>query len=719
MTKPRESQRYPRHAIYLIIGVFSILCAIYNVSFPPFEGGDEVAHFLTASSYASRGALPDLNNAPAHEAAQPPLYYGLVALAIAPIDRSDFARAYARNPDNGNGFHIATRPTPETSRVPPTGSVLALRIARYISGLFGAIVVALTASTAWILFRRPDITLFAPALIAFNPRFIHMSSTMTNDIAVAAGAAAAIWLAVRVSKGYRPPNWPILVALGAACGAAALSKYSGLATLAPAGVALIWRALGIRHNARSPSRSLLGMCMLTAVGFFAVTAWFFLHNIVNYGDALAWEQVRALNSFSQRLTPSPIGEILAQWPTMLATSWGSFGYGARMPFSLEQALVTFSYVAAVGVMVALVRRQATKRVGLLVVLALAVAIAWASWTRSYGGTDNARLMAPAAIGVAIVCAMGALAWFPDRTRGNAAVLATLLLSGISFAMPWTTLIPAYSLPVALSTVEVARLPVVGRVLYAQGIELMKAELEQSRISSGNPLRVRLLWRATRPMDRAYVRVVEAIDQDGRSLGREDRPPLGAKLSTRFWEVGAVYEETVVIPVETGPMDNPSMAGVFVGWHEHNPPYELVRVAGSEAVSAQVGAFRLKTSAAPGPASAASIAVFGSVAQLEVADVTTDDARLVFRATGEPNTNLTIFIHGYDASGALIAQEDFPVNPSAPLWLAGDRMTLSQRVKGLGGAARVGIGVYDPATNDRLPAFGAGGARFANDIAFLR
>ncbi len=713
------SDRYPRALICLIIGVFTTVCSIYNVYFPPFEGGDEVAHFLMADWYATHAALPDLRKPPSHEAMQPPLYHILTALAIAPIDRSDFGRAYERNPDNGLGFYIATRPTPETTRVPPDGSVLALRIARYVTGLFGAITIALTASTAWLLFRRRDLTVLAAGLIAFNPKVLHMSSTMTNDMAVAAWAGLAIWFAVRVSRGRLAPTWPILAALGAACGAATLTKLSGLATLAPAGIALIWRAIESRTTMKSSLAGLLRMCAWTAAGFLAVTGWYFAHNIVTYGDPLAWEQVQGIAVFASRESPLTIFEILAQWPTLLATAWGSFGYGARLPYDIEKVLVVFTYASVLGILVALARRMTPKRIALLAISIVAVFIAYVSWTRSYAGTETSRLMSPAALPAAIVCSMGALAWFPARARKPASALATLLVFALGASTPWTTLIPAYRVPVALDPALVAQLPTAGRVLYAQGIELMKAELEQSRISPGNPLRVRLLWRATRPMDRAFIRVIEAIDLDGRTRGREDQPPLGARLSTRFWEVGAVYEETVDVGVETGPADMPSIARVFVGWHEHIPPYELVRVAGSDAVSAPVGAFRIRTSAAMERAPAPPIAVFGTLMQLEDADVTTDDARLFFRATGEPNINLTIFMHGYDASGSLIAQEDFPVNPSAPLWLAGDRMTFSQRVKGLGGAARIGIGVYDPATNDRLPAFGAGGARFANDIAFLR
>lgn len=61
----------------------------------------------------------------------------------------------------------------------------------------------------------------------------------------------------------------------------------------------------------------------------------------------------------------------------------------------------------------------------------------------------------------------------------------------------------------------------------------------------------------------------------------------------------------------------------------------------------------------------------------------------------------------------------PVKPAAPVWLAGDEIVITQRINGLSGAARVGMGLYDPASGARLIATTSGGGRVVNDVVLLR
>ena len=82
----------------LLIVVFIALCLVNNITLPLFEAPDESSHFIYANTIATEKRLPDLNaTLPSHEVVQPPLYYALVALAIAPFDRS--------NLDGSRTFH--------------------------------------------------------------------------------------------------------------------------------------------------------------------------------------------------------------------------------------------------------------------------------------------------------------------------------------------------------------------------------------------------------------------------------------------------------------------------------------------------------------------------------------------------------------------------------------------------------------------------------------
>lgn len=720
MNARAPADRFPRGLIYLILFAFSALCAVYNIAFPAFEGVDEYSHFLTAGWYADHATLPDLNNAPSHEAYQPPLFHALAGAAMNTLDRSDFARIYEENPDLGSGFNMAARPMAATrSMGAPGGSVLALRIAREVSMLFGALVVALTGSTAWLLFRRADVTLLAAALLAFNPKFIHMSAVLSNDIAVAFGGALAVWFAVRIVVSRRAPQPGILLALGGACGIAMLAKLNGLSILMPAGIALIMRSSARWHGWRVAARLLLKMCIWTAAGFAAAAGWYLAVNTITYGHPLAWGQLERLATFGIRSVPLTIPEIVTGLSSVLPTVWGSIGFGVGFPGLIDKILTVFVWLVVIGLALALARRQAHPAVALLAIASIGAMIAFGIWMRSYAVTESARLLAPAASSSAILAALGALAWLPDRFGRPVATAASAMALILSSVTPWGVIIPAYAIPQPLDAAGESALPSAGRVAFDNGIELVQARVIRNRVDPGEALQLTLLWRATRPIDDGYVRLIEAIDTRGVRLLRIDGQPLGARLSTRYWAVGAVYEETVVVPLTAETALEPALATVYVGWHRPRAPYLSVVVTGSSAVSAAVGEIRLRTGAPARGAAVSPLAVFAPWVQLERAELSGDEARLVLRATGEPDRNITLFLHGYDASGRLIAQSDAPVSPAAPVWLAGDEIVITQRVKGLSGAARVGMGLYDPVTGERLMAMTSSGGRAVNDVVLLR
>lgn len=720
MNAQRRADKFPRALACGILFVFSALCAVYNIAFPAFEGVDEYSHFLTAGWYADHGRLPDLYHPPGHEALQPPLFHALAGAAMNTLDRSDFPQVYEENPDLGSGFNMAARPTAATRNMgAPGGSVLALRIAREVSMLFGALVVALTGSTAWLLFRRADVTLLAMALIAFNPKFIHMSAVLSNDVAVAFGGALAVWFAVRIVVSRRAPQPGILLALGGACGIAMLTKLNGLSALMPAGIALIMRS-GLRwHGWRVATRLLLKMCAWTAAGFAAAAGWYLAFNTITYGHPLAWGQLERLGMFATRSLPLTTAEMVAGLPSVLPTVWGSFGFGVGFPGPIDQILTVIFCLVVVGMAIALARRQARPGVALLGFASIGAMLAFGVWTRSYAFTESARLLAPAASSSAILAALGALAWLPDRFGRPVSAAASAIALILSSVTPWVVIIPAYAIPQPLDAARESALPSAGRVAFDNGIELAQARAIRNRIDPGEALQLTLLWRATRPIDDGYVRLIEAIDPRGVRLLRMDGQPLGARLSTRYWAVGAVYEETVVVPLTAETALEPALATVYVGWHRPRAPYTSVNVAGSTAVSAAVGEIRLRTGAPARGAAVSPLAVFAPWVQLERAELSGDEARLVLRATGEPDRNITLFLHGYDASGRLIAQSDAPVSPAALVWLAGDEIVITQRVNGLSGAARVGMGLYDPVTGERLMAMTSSGGRVVNDIVLLR
>src|SRR5450759_4690852 len=105
-----------------------------------------MSHYRLVEYYARHWALPDLAYAPSHEAHQPPLYYTLGALLIAPIDRSDFDRVFQLNP--GENINVRQNLAATDMSLFPHGTTLAVRVLRLFSTLLGAATVLLTYAMA-------------------------------------------------------------------------------------------------------------------------------------------------------------------------------------------------------------------------------------------------------------------------------------------------------------------------------------------------------------------------------------------------------------------------------------------------------------------------------------------------------------------------------------------------------------------------------------------
>jgi hypothetical protein len=86
-------------------------------------------------------------------------------------------------------------------------------------------------------------------------------------------------------------------------------------------------------------------------------------------------------------------------------------------------------------------------------------------------------------------------------------------------------------------------------------------------------------------------------------------------------------------------------------------------------------------------------------------------------------DVTVFTHLYSPDGVLLDQADgYPIGGLAPFWLwpAGqsltDRRLLTFPADTPGGTYRVGIGLYDAATGERLPVYDQEGVRLVDDVA---
>jgi hypothetical protein len=117
---------------------------------------------------------------------------------------------------------------------------------------------------------------------------------------------------------------------------------------------------------------------------------------------------------------------------------------------------------------------------------------------------------------------------------------------------------------------------------------------------------------------------------------------------------------------------------------------------------------------PPPATAPSdrgLAQFGPAIELESATLSAPTASgqatrvaLIWRATAQPDRDLTVFVHAVDATGKVVAQDDRqPVDRTYPtsIWDAGERVLDRHEIALPAGRYRLRAGLYDATSLQRV------------------
>jgi 4-amino-4-deoxy-L-arabinose transferase-like glycosyltransferase len=444
------SQLHHRLAVLLSVA-FVTLGVWQSLVFPIFEGGDEASHFRFAAYLADNRALPDLRDtAPSHQAAQPPLYHLWLALWIGPFDRSDLAlhtqpnpRYLAQDPDaTGPGLIRTLYLHPASQAWPFRGAVLAAQVGRWASLLLGLallwairglavqIVRALQADARLTWLQADTAGVLVMALAALNPKIVHLSSVMANDVLVALCSTVCIWMLLRHP---RPVSVAPALLIGVCAGLAMLSKLSGLALL-PA--LLLW-ALRLPQPVRLQQGALAG-----AVAALIAGPWFG-RNLWLYGDPLGASTVASLNSWAARTEPLSLTSAPVELYRLLLSYVDWFGFHFLFPPEILALLSVPLLVAIAAALVyGLTRPRLDRRAQVLLVLAwvATVLVLYAAWWVRYFGTANFRLLLPLLAPVNLTLVLGwlgigrVLPVYRPVVRGLG-IAVLLLLAAVAVATP--------------------------------------------------------------------------------------------------------------------------------------------------------------------------------------------------------------------------------------------------------------------------------------------
>ena len=738
-----------RHWVLLpILAIFIFLATTDNLVTPPFEGTDEHRHYAYVRHLAQGRGFPprdvpitdNVSYGAFQEAGQPPLYYAIAALVTVGIPGADRVEAALR-PNAHFGFpapvsridnrnlwlRSAGRRSPLAAMDP--GFLLAIHSARVVSLWFGVVAVLGTYGLGLVCFDGDrELASWSAAWVAFNPKFVFISSVISSDSASAALGTLALWkMAVWMARG---PSMRVAVIWGVTLGFCALTRNS-LVGILPICAVGFWMGLRGERTRRVIWHAAFvgGLAML-------IGGWWYVRGVVIFGDPLGLSL--HLRTPWARQRPDAF---INQLPGVLAAErsyWAGFGWvnSIQPPEWVLQAVLGWEHIGLLGLCLHVWRSRhhtspdAPGWRWRLVVLLLAwlfvllVALLW--WMRTMG-SGMGRLMFPAVAPLAILLVMGWQGWLPSRGRRFGLGAMTVVLLGFAVAASFVVIPPAYARPPQLSAAELAALEERPPIIFESAARLLAAEPNPATVYPGEWTWVRLCWESVAPLDRDYEVFLHFLGLENRLAAvRHTHTGLG-RFPTSAWQPGDVFCDVVQLRVEDW-APAPAVYEVEVGLCDQDTGDRLEARDQHGDVVAPVFVNRVKVWAREPLVTAPphrtdyllgdQIELVGySVEPVRVRGGEAFTLSLYWRADRRPKADFTVFVQLFNEAGQLVAQADGPPQGSVyptSWWEPGDEVIDVRQVDlppaaGEGGHHLV-VGLYRWPTMERLPVIAGDGTR---------
>lgn len=224
------------------------------------------------------------------------------------------------------------------------------------------------------------------------------------------------------------------------------------------------------------------------------------------------------------------------------------------------------------------------------------------------------------------------------------------------------------------------------------------------------------WDVLKDADWLQLRLfVRLVDQAGRPWSTV---PDVLLTEVRGWQPG----ETVLLWPELHPRSDTPTGGYWIElglYLPGQPPLAVTENGREIGRSIRVGPVRV-AGAAPPRSSEPPRAVFGA-SEIALAAVALEGnhVALTWQASGKPSGSYTVFVHGVDSGGNVVAQHDgIPASASYPthLWERGDEVRDEHVLAGtLDQVVELRVGLYTAATGQRLPAATADGQHLGDSL----
>ena len=733
--RPARERRWDLVLMALIVIVFLVLGAVYSVTVPLWETPDEIHHLFFVKHLADGKGLPvqseETRGLWEQEGSQPPLYYVLGAVLTFWIDTSDAESLLWKNPlgNKGTPASLGNKNVfihTEREAWPWHGTALAMHLLRGLSLLMGAG----TVITVYALARQalPDehwLAVAAMATCAFIPQFLFISTAVNNDNAATLLCTLALWQLIHLLRPtFQPSSLPTfqpsslstpqLATLGITLGLATLSKLSGLALLALAGVVLAWIAWR--------RRSLTWFIRAAAIVFglaAAIAGWWYIRNWRLYGD---FTGLRAMfEVVGQRRAPSNLRYRWGEFRGLRWSFWALFGwFSILLPTPVYYVLDGVTLLSLTGLIIWLARDRERRKHQILTplaVLSLWLLITFVSlvrWTSLTPGAQG-RLLFPAIGAVVILLVRGLSGLAPQPWRR---VIVVTWSTALLFLAVWCLLgviRPAYARPAVISEADIpGHLPRLNQDCWDGKIRLLACELDRPVVHPGETINITLYWQALKPMDEDALLFVHLLGREMELVGSLDSYPGWGTYPTSLWRPGEIVRDRYQMTIKPDARV-PTLCRVDVGLAI---PERTISISGSDGGLPLTfeGQFKLVPREWPATEGQRTVSHLGdriSLIGYAVAEETLspDDnlhLTLYWRAESPLEKDYTVFVHLLDATGQRVSGWDNPPlkgDYPTSAWDTGEVIADPYRVPvpadALPGEYTIAVGMYDAKTGERL------------------
>jgi 4-amino-4-deoxy-L-arabinose transferase-like glycosyltransferase len=728
--------RLERAAAAAITAAAFLLFALYSVATPLFEASDELWHYPMVWHFATGGGLPIQragqrdDEAPwRQEGSQPPLYYWIAAALSAPFDASNWREIRRLNPHadmgvpapDGNANVVLHTPA---EAWPWQGAALAVRMARLASILMSTATVFFAYLFARELFpSRADnqadgalalLRLAVPALVACTPMFAFISGSVNNDNAAVLFSTIGLWWALRLLRTGALTARNAAIA-GLFAGLGALSKSSALGLIGLFGLAAL---LTFKRDLRCFVTRLVGFAVVMLAVTLAISGWWFVRNLVLYGDLLGWNAF--LDVVGRRDQPASLAQLWSEREGFVWAYWGVFGaMNVIMSPWIYDGLNALAALAGLGLLWragrALLRGEAIspdalRRALLCAFWVILIFVALLRWT-SLTPASQGRLMFPC---IAAITAALAYGWW--SLHRFALISAGAGMAVLAVSAPLAFIAPAYAPP---ADGWAGRLPLSLNAEFGNAIQLLEADIAPDEARPGESATLRANWQLNQTVAENYSVFVHLINEHDVIVAQRDMHPGQGNLALAEQPIGRRWSDRYTLRI-------PSLAPApqrlrwAVGLYDHETGRRLTLQDGGDRLI--FGELRLLPRGEATPllryANGLSLSEYALTPTLlhpgALLTVTT-----IWLPERRPAADLNISLQILDEAANKIAQQDLSPLPSR--WAINQPVTLTHLLAiapdAPPGVYRLLLIWYAPSDFARLPAYDAQG-QFAGDQIML-